>query len=253
MYFLKERRASLLIGGGSVTLFVWFLFMIGYKLFDIRPFGAETRWSMGVTLLLFLPLSFVLLWLVYYFGSDQSPLKRTKFEPVYYLSRWLYVAFKNFMWVFWVLTLIIGAPRVKYYQMRAGGSSGFDNLSYYETRSLFNMFRVGSEFVDSTSEHTEDVTGVGLIPLGSNGGSSSSDNDSSSKSSSKSSDTNGGGFAEFVATLIAIAAVFASLVFFLSLVILSFIHVNFWLVAIPCIGIGLFTLGVIDIKDGPGI
>lgn len=249
--FLKEKRASLLIGTGAVTTFVWFLFMLYFRLFELKPFGAESHWSMALTLVVFISLAFVLLWAVYFFGSDDSPLQGTNYDFAYRLSQWLYVAFKNCMVIFLIATLIIGGPRIKYYQMRIVEGSGFDNLSYYQSRTIFNIFRNGSQIVGTTSDHNERVDGVGFYPIFSSGSSSSTDSDSSS---SKSKDSDGGnGFAELALMLLAVIAILASLVFYLSLVALSLMFTNFWLVAVPCIGIGMITLGFIDIKDGSEI
>lgn len=255
LYFLKEKRASLLIGTGAVTAFVWFLFMLYFKLFEIKPFGAESHWSMRGTLLLFAPFSFGLLRLVYYFGSEDSPLSGTDYEFVYELSRWLYVAFKNCMVIFWLVTLIVGAPRIKYYQMRVAEGTGFDNLSYYERRSIFNIFQSGTDIVNVTSDHNEDTTSINLMPMFLSDGSTTSSGSDSSDSNPKSKDSDGGsnGLAKLALMLLAVLAVLASLVFYLSIVALSMVYANFWLVAIPCIAIGMITLGFIDIEDGPRI
>lgn len=248
--FVREKRATILIGTGSVTAFVWFLFMLNYRLFEIRPFGAETSWSMWGTILLFAPLAFVLLVLVYYFGSENSLLRGTGVHFAYELSRWLYVAFKNGMIVFWLVTLMTGAPRVKYYQVRVVEGSGFDNLSYYERRTIFNVFQNGSEIVDTTSDYSED-SGIWFVPMSSDGADSNqSDSDSDSSSKSKG---GGDGLAELALMLLAILAVLASLAFYVSIVVMSFYYANFWLVAILCIAIGMITLGFIDIHDGPRI
>ncbi len=93
--FLKEYRPKLLSYGGAMTLLAWFLFMLYYRLFQVRPFGAESHWTMFWALVVYLPTAFVLLMLVYSFGSKNSPLKNTKYDALYAISRWLYISFKN--------------------------------------------------------------------------------------------------------------------------------------------------------------
>ncbi len=248
LYFLKEKRPTLLIYGGGMTMLAWFLFMLYFRLFEIRPFGAESHWTMFGTLALFLPLAFVLLRAVYYFGSDSSPLEGTSYSWAYDISRWLYVAFKNCIVILLFVVLVIGGPRLKYYQMRIVERSGFSNLSYYETRSIFNVFRSVSNtnsYDAIPDEHA--TTNIVPLPVTTSAGSESH------TSSSNSSSSKNKGLGELVLMILAVIAIFASLVYYIILIGMSLYYVNFWLVAVPCIAVGMITLGFIDVEDGPEI
>lgn len=251
MDFLKEYRPKLLVYGGIMSLVAWFLFMLYFRLFEIRPFGAESRWSMLGTLAVYLPLAFLLLRAVYFFGSSDSPLRGSDYDLAFQISRWLYVAFKNFIFVLLVIVTIIGAPRMRYYQMRVVEGSGFNNMSYYEQRSIVNIFRgvSRSDSYDSIPNEDVDSQAVLIIPSTSTGSTSNSDTDSSSSSSKSKSD----GLGEIFLVILAIIAIFASLAYYLILIWLSVAHVNFWLVAFACVAVGMITLGIIDVEDGPRI
>lgn len=246
LYFMREKRASLLIGGGSTLAFVWFVFMLYFRLFEISPFGAESGWGMGVTLLITVPLAPALLWFIYWVGSGESPLGKYNFA--YEACRFVYVAFKNFIVLLVVVTFIIGGPRMKYYQMRVEKSTGFDNLSYYEQRTLFNLFRDGSSIIDATSDYSEEPS-IGIAPLAP---SVDLDTDSDSKSSSKKSGDLDG-IAELLCMLGAIILLIAAVLYFFVLVFMATIYTNFWLVTTICLAVGMVTLGIIDIRDGPRI
>lgn len=243
-YFLREKRPSLLIGGGGVLAFLWLVFMIYFKLFSLSPFGSESKLGMGSTLLITTPLSLFLLWFIYWVGSGKSILGEDNIA--YSACRFVYIAFKNMIIILVIVTLFIGAPRVKYYQIRAAEYSGFDNMSYYETRTLFNLFRSGSQIIGSTSEYNEEPSvNIGGIPSFT----SSDSNSDSNSSTKKTSDIDG--LAEVLCIIGAMLLMIAAILYFFILIVMAAIYSNFWLVTIICLAIGMIVLGAIDIHDGP--
>ncbi len=247
LYFLKETRPKLLIYGGIVTLVIWFFFMLYFRLFQVKPFGVESHWSMGTALLVYLPTAFVVLRLVYFFGSRNSPLKRTEYEWLYDVSRWLYIAFKNFIISLLIMVIFLGVPQLKFYQMRAVEGSGFDNMSYYQQRSIVRIL------MNVSQPGTYDpipLENVNVIPTFPSLKTDSSKSDSDSSSSSSSSDDNNW-IAQLGLIILAIVAIFASLAYYILIIYLTVKFANFWLVAVPCIAVGMITLGFIDVDDGP--
>ena len=238
--FLREKRASVLIGGGAIIFFVWLLVMINYGLFSLLPFG--TGLSMGWTLTIFIPTGVILLLLTYFGGSEDSPINGLVHE----VARFVYVSFKNSMIFLAMTTILFGIPRMQYYQLRASESSGLAQLSYYEQRTLFNLFQDGSQIIDATSDYSEDPSS-GFVPMPED----SVDIDSDSSSSRSNSDDFLGKILEALLTALLFLAVILAVIFYFSLVILCFIFPNFWLVAVVCISFGMITLGIIDIHDGP--
>lgn len=238
IYFLREKRATLLIAGGSILAFIWFIFMIQYDLFSILPFGHGM--SMGWTLAIFVPLAPVLLFGTYWIGSENSIVDGF-FHDV---ACFIYVMFKNCMIILAVITLVIGFPRIKYYQMRASDYPGLSQLGYYQQRTIFNMFRNGVYIVDSSSDHSEYVAPVVVPEV------SSSHSSSSSSSSHKS---NNDGWGKILGPLIAIILIALTIIYYMAVVGLCFVFADFWLVAIICISVGMISLGFIDIMDGPSI
>ncbi|HCQ31394.1 TPA: hypothetical protein DIU27_03370 [Candidatus Collierbacteria bacterium] len=240
-YFLRENRPSLLIWAGAIISFVWLLIMISYNLFTIEPFG-EGGLSMGWALSIFLPLAPILLFATYWGGSENSPVDGTARD----VARFVYVSFKNCMVVLALFIMLIGFPRMKYYQMRTSDEFGLRQLSYYQQRTLFNMFREGSEIIDSTSSYNEDPNSE-FVPVPVDG--ADVDSDSSSSSSSDSDD----GWGKIFGALLIYLIVFLVVIYYFGLGILCFFYVDFWLVALICIAIGMICLGIIDIMDGPRI
>jgi hypothetical protein len=248
-YFLKENRPKILTYGGVVTLVVWFFYMLYFRLFQVKPFGVESHWSMGTALLVYLPTAFVVLRAVYFFGSRNSPMKNSKLEWLYDISRWLYIAFKNFILSLLILVIFLGVPQLKFYQMRVVEGSGFDNISSQQQRSIIRILMNVSQPDTYDSIPSENVDVFSVLP-DLNSDTSRSDSDSSSSSSSSNSD-NLDWLGQLGLFILAIVAIFASLAYYGLILYLTVRFANFWLVAVPCIAIGMITLGFIDVEDGP--
>lgn len=248
LYFTREKRATMLITGGFVILFVWLIGMINAKLFEIHPMG-EVGISMSWAVTIGVILAAVLLFAVYWVGSGESPVGDSGFA--FEAGRFVYVAFKNYMLVLAVIVIIIGLPRIQYYQMRATETRGLDELSYYEQRTLVNLFRDGLRIADASADHSENIDGVVPVPV--TGTSSTPESHSSSGSSKKSNGDIWKAILELLCFLAAVLVIFLLIAFYFSLVVLALIYPNFWLVAIVCIAVGMICLGIIDIMDGPEI
>ncbi len=244
--FLRENRPMLLIRGGGAILLVWVIFMLYFRLFQLRPFGSEHWLSMGWALVIFIPLGSGLLWLLYWLSSNGS--SNSEYGWVYDLAERVYVGFKNWMVVLFFITLIAGAPRMQYYQMRVANGNGLENLTYYEQRSMFRFVQQFFYSAGETSDYVEFVPETVVVPVPTADIDSSGTSDSDS-SSSKSSDS------DWLKDLLGPAAVIIAIVlatsYFFIIVVACFFCTNFWLVVIPTIAAGMITLGYIDIDDGP--
>jgi uncharacterized membrane protein YccF (DUF307 family) len=120
-------------------------------------------------------------------------------------------------------------------------------MSYYQQRSIVRIFMNITQPDAYDSIPLENVSVVPSIPSF-NTDSSKSESDSSSSSSS--SDDNNW-IAQLGLIILAIVAIFASLAYYVLIIFLTVQYANFWLVAVPCIAVGMITLGFIDVEDGP--
>ncbi len=246
--FLKEKRPTILLMSGLLMTAIWFFVMGHYNLYEIKPFGAETRTSMAVAAWIAAPLGVGFLWLLSWLGSGENPYLSKRSSAAIRAKR-LYVLFKNWMFALIVITLVISAPRITYLKARASEMTNSE-MSYYEQRTWIRIFADIFRVSDATSDHSEDSS-VLIVPLVT--GSESTQTPSSNSNSSDSDDDSDWITELFtaLAPLLAYAAMFLILIYYFVLVGLIFIYPNFFLVTLLCLSTGMIALGVLDIADGP--
>ncbi len=256
----KAKRPFLLLSIGILITVWWLWFMDRYQLYDLSPYGLESPYTMKGALWLYGTLTLLLLGIVFWLGSVHSILDEDHSARQFAMGT--YVAFKNFVYIVVIIVLIAGAPRQKYYQMRAeavGYGDSFQQMSYYEQRSWARVVRDIFRILESTSEYSEDTgstPSVGVVPSVNLDVDSDSDTGSSKPSSSSDSDSSGWGeILGSLGTLLLVILTYlmtgSLIILFLSFIVMSFVFPHFWLVAMLCLGIGMILLGTFDIVDGP--